>query len=66
MMRADPDNGIASRRRQQGIGATAQRLLRNRPRAKARPAGSHTTNNMLASFGMAVGLLMMWAMAVNM
>lgn len=66
MQRTDPGNGIAARTRQQGIATAAQRLLRNRPRAKARPARSHATNNMIASFGMVAGLLMVWAMAVNM
>ncbi|HUN41393.1 MAG TPA: hypothetical protein VMU81_13965 [Acetobacteraceae bacterium] len=66
MMRTDPGNGIATHMRRQAIAAAAQRLLRNRPRARMRSARSQPTNNMLASFGMVVGLLMVWAMAVSM
>jgi hypothetical protein len=66
MQQKNPANGVASRQRLHGIAAAARRRLRNRPQAKARAAGSHTTDNMLASFGMVVGLLTVWALAVNM
>ena len=66
MTRRDLKEGIEAHSRQQRIAATARRMLRSRPRAPARPARSSGTNNMLASFGMIVGLLMIWAMAANM
>ena len=66
MQTTDPDDGIAARMHQQGIASAAQRLLRNRSRAKVRPARSRATNNAIASFGMAIGLMMVWALALNM
>jgi len=66
MMRANPGNGIVGRMRQQTITAAAQRLLRNRPCAKMGRARPHATNNVIASFGMVVGLLMVWALTVSM
>jgi len=63
MMRRDPNDGMDTRSQQQRISAATRRL--RRARAKARPARSSATNNMLASFGMIAGLLMIWAMTVN-
>ncbi len=66
MMRRDLNDDMAARSQQQRVTAVIRRLRRTRVRAKARPARSSATNNMLASFGMIVGLLMIWAMTVSM
>ena len=65
-MQPDMNDGMDKRSRQQRVAGATRRLRGVRARAKARPARSSTTNNMLASFGMIVGLLMIWAMTVNM
>lgn len=51
--------------RQQLMADAVQRLRRSVARAKVRPAKPQT-NNALASFGMIIGLLLVWAMAVSM
>lgn len=60
MYRDPPD----ADRHLQRLAAIGRRLLR--PQARVRRTGQSATTNAIASFGMIVGLLMVWAMAVNM
>jgi len=62
---SDGSNG-RTQQQEQRAAAAVRRLQRKLARAKARPARSTPAQNMLTSFGMVVGLLMIWAMAVNM
>ena len=55
------DRDTPAERHFRRIAMIARRL--QRPQARVRQS---TSVNMLTSFGMAVGLLMVWAMAVNM
>jgi len=66
MPRRDLNEGIGARPHQQRIAAVARLLLGARPRVRARPVRSPAAGNMLASFGMIVGLLMIWALTVQM
>jgi len=66
MMRRDLNDGIGARSHQPRIAALARHLLAARPRVKARPVRSTGASNMLASFGMIIGLLLIWALSFNM
>ncbi len=65
-MRWDPTDADRPQSHPHAMANAAKRARRARARATARPAGRHAATNLLASFGMIAGLLLVWAMAATM
>ena len=65
-MRWDPNDAAGRQSRPHTMADALKRLRHLRARAAFRPAGQRETANVLASFGMIVSLLLVWAMAATM